>query len=352
MKKKTVLLILCLISAVSCRQDTADIPNIILNLEILDSAQILSPEKVSFNSPISAKKVFVWNDSIFVVQNDKSSGRRFIEIYSSDNNLIRDYFIRGRGPGEMLDASAFYSNDTLLVEDIFQNSIAVIPLPQAISAYDFKPELSKYSIRSQFMWPYKNALLAVNPNRFICKEYGINNDGPRFIISDNSFSYKDTEKYKFTSFNVTNSSFVISYRNNRILYYSSTTPEIEIYDLDRNLLRTIYGPPMSQDIKYYIDDFNDVSFLSNIPYTYMGCCHNSDFVYLYYIGDFLSAKNNYDESDFSSYILQFDWDGNFIDSYYIDHYVKSMSLSNDGRYIYAFGTDHDGESVFYKYLLK
>lgn len=350
--KKAALFILGLISAVSCRQGTADIPDIVLSPEILDSAQALFPEKIGFNPAISAKQVFVWNDSIFVVLNDKSSGRRFIELYSSDNNIIRDYFIRGRGPGEMLDASAFYSNDTLLVEDIFQNSIAVIPLPQAISDYDFKPELSKYSIQSQFMWPYRNALLAVNPNRFICKEYGINNDGQRFIISDNSLSYKETEKYKFTTFNVTYSSFIISYRNNRILYYSATTPEIEIYDLDRNLLRTIYGPPMSQDIKYYIDDFNDVSFLSNIPYAYRKSCHNSDFVFLCYIGDFLRPENNYDESDFSSYILQFDWDGNFIDSYYIDHYIKSMSLSRDGRYIYAFGTDHDGESVFYKYLLK
>lgn len=350
--KKTALFILCLISAVSCQQGTADISNIVLSPEILDSAQTLSPEKVSFNPPIFAKKVFGWNDSIFIVLNDKSSGRRFIELYSSDNNLIRDYFIRGRGPGEMLDASAIYMNDSLLVEDIYLNHLAVISIRQAISAPDFKPELKNYSIQTQSMWPYKNALLAVNPNRFINKKYGINNDGPRFIVSDTAFTYNDSEKYKFTTINVTHSSFIMSYYKNRIFYYSACSPEIEIYDLDLNLLRTVHGPQMSQDIEYYIDDLNDVCFLSNIPYAYMGSCHNSDFVFLCYIGDFLRPENNYDESDFSSYILQFDWDGNFIDSYNIDHYIKSMSLSRDGRYIYAFGTDHDGESVFYKYLLK
>lgn len=53
--------------------------------------------------------------------------------------------------------------------------------------------------------------------------------------------------------------------------------------------------------------------------------------------------------DTDTYILKFDWDGNFIDSYYIGYYVKSMSLSNDGRFLYTFGSDNNGNDIFYKY---
>lgn len=151
---------------------------------------------------------------------------------------------------------------------------------------------------------------------------------------------------------MTYSQIILSYINDAVVYISSNEALIELYDTKLRLLKKITGPPMPHETLYYVTGNGAVSFLNGVPYTFMEFCHDNHNFYLAYNGDFLTSENNYDASTFNTYILKFDWDGNFIDSYYIDHYVKSMSLSNDGRYIYAFGTDHDGESVFYKYLLK
>ena len=103
--------------------------------------------------------------------------------------------------------------------------------------------------------------------------------------------------------------------------------------------------------KYLIEDNGDVVFLNTIPAAYTSFCYDESCFYVSYNGALLSYKNNFDRSLLKTWIMKFDWDGNFIDSYYIDYYIESMSLSKDSRYIYVFGTDSTGENVFYKYQL-
>ena len=44
--------------------------------------------------------------------------------------------------------------------------------------------------------------------------------------------------------------------------------------------------------------------------------------------------------------------GNFIDSYLIRHGIAAISVSEDGRSLYAFGTGQDGYPVLNKYLMR
>ena len=338
--------------SVSCsEQNTGNVPVMTLDHTVKDTANTLISEDLNFNIPIYAQKIYICEDSIAVVCNKNSEW--FLELYNlNENRLLKNFLRRGNGPGEMLDVNFFFNNDTITVEDFQKDRIAVIPIHDAVYDDSYKPELSPLSVLSQYKLPYKGRLLALNPYCFINKEYSINNDGPRFIVSDSNYVYKETESYKYQTYNVSYSSFFISFANDRIVYVCNKEPVLELYDTNLNPIKQIFGPEMQSRQKYMIEENGNVCFLNTIPYAYSSFCYNDNFFYVCYNGNFLSYKNDFDTSVLKSWIFKFDWDGNFIDSYYIDHYVKSMSLSNDGRYIYAFGTDREGENVFYKYLLR
>lgn len=346
----TTLIFSAVLSSCCMGDRTAPISN--LDNSAIDSARALVPENIDFEYPITSKDLYVWNDSIAIVNNQATEDHLFIELYSLyDNSLLNSMLHKGNGPGEMLGINFYYLNDTIVAEDIHRKNIAVIPVDRA-AENGYIPELKHIDIHSQYILPFKGMLIGVNPNCFVNKKYDIYNNGGRFILSDSNYVYKEEHEYTHSTFNVTYSQIILSYTNDAVVYVSSSDPVIELYDTDLQLRKIIIGPSMPRETLYHISDNGSVSFLNGVPYTYMEYCYNENYFYLAYNGDYLTSENNYDASTFNTYILQFDWDGNYIDSYFIDHYIKSMSLSRDGRYIYAFGTDHDGESVFYKYLLK
>lgn len=337
----------------SCTANRNGIPITYLDDNIKDTAAVLLQESVNFNVPISTADLYIWNDSIAIVRNMVVSDTWFLELYDlRDNRLLRHFLRHGNGPGEMLEINFIFNNDTIVIEDFQKDNITAIPVHKAVNDDTFKPNLRPISVWSQYKLPFKGKLLALNPYRFINKDYGINNDGPRFIVSDSNYVYKEKKHYEYNTFNVSYSSFFISFANDRIVYVCKSEPVLELYDTSLNLIKEILGPEMQSRQKYKIEENGNVCFLNTIPYAYSSFCYNDDYFYVCYNGDYLSYKNDFDSSLLKSWIFKFDWDGNFIDSYYIDHYVKSMSLSNDGRYIYAFGTDREGGNVFYKYLLR
>lgn len=326
---------------------------LILGSTVKDTAEVLLPESMDFDIPISANDIYIWNDSIAIVHNRPLEDIWFLELYNLNDGKLMNHFIRrGNGPGEMLDNNFIFYNDTIVITDFQKDHIAIIPVAEATGNNSYTPELKSYSVRSQYILPFKGKLIALNPYCFINKEYGISNDGSRYIVSDSNYVYEEATEYIHDTYNVSFSRFFISYLNDRIVFTDKREPKIEICDTDFNLIKTVLGPDMQGTQKYRIEEDGDVIFVNTIPMVYTSHCYNDEYFYVCYNGDFLSYKNDFDYSALKSWVLKFDWDGNFIDSYYMDHCIKSMSLSNDGRYIYAFGMDPDGESVLYKYLLE
>lgn len=337
---------------VSCsEQDTNNISVQTLDNTVKDTTNTLTPEDVNFNIPITAQMIYICEDSIAVVCNKKSTW--FLELYNlNDNRLIKRFLRHGNGPGEMLEVNFYFGKDTITVEDFQKDKIAVIPIHDAVYNDSYNPELRTHSVQSQYKLPSKGKLIALNPYCFINKEYGINNDGPRFIITDSNYVYEESSRYKYDTYNVTYSAFFISYTNDRIVFVNYRDPMLEIYDLHFNLLKKILGPEMSGTQKYQIEDDGEVVYVNTIPAAYSSFCYDERYFYVSYNGSFLSYKNDFDSSLLKTWIMKFDWDGNFIDSYYIDYNIESMSLSKDSRHIYVFGTDSNGDNVFHKYLLK
>ena len=306
---------------VSCsEQSTGNVPVMTLDHTVKDTANTLISENLNFNIPISAQEIYICEDSIAVVCNKNSTW--FLELYNlNENRLIKHLLRHGNGPGEMLDVNFYFNNDTIGIEDFQKDRIAIIPIHDAVYNDSYNPELRTLSLQSQYKLPFKGRLV-----------------------------YEDSSSYEYDTFNVSYSTFFISHINDRIVFVNTYKPELEIYDLRLNPLREILGPEMPSQ-KYLIEDDGDVIFLNTIPAAYTSFCYDEICFYVSYNGALLSYKNNFDRSLLKTWIMKFEWDGNFIDSYYIDYYIESMSLSKDSRYIYVFGTDSTGENVFYKYQL-
>ena len=348
MKSYFCLTAIVLLSVISCKRQTTDnISTLVLNDKIKDTAEALIPERIDFDFPLSALGIYVWNDSIAVVRNSHMDRKhKFLELYNlRSGEFLRGFVDMGNGPGEMLVAKFFYQNDTVLMQDVMKRHITVIPLDSALSG-TFKPEFKDTDIRSQVIWPYHGGLLALNPYCFVNKATGVYNNGDRFIISDSNYVYKETEEYEFDTYNAVLATFFISYPNGRIAVYNSIEPEIELYDTELRLIKKIRGPELPSDIRYSIMSDGDV-LTHGVPTSYYCECYDDTYFYLTFVGRFIDS----DETIFTvdrSYIFKFDWDGNFVDSYYVDHFVSSMSLSSDGQSMYIFGLNPDGENVFYK----
>ena len=158
--------------------------------------------------------------------------------------------------------------------------------------------------------------------------------------------YKETNEYEFDTYNSVLASFFISYPNGRIAVYNSIEPEIELYDTDLRLIKKIRGPELTSNIRYNIMSDGEVLTIG-APTSYYCECYDDNYFYLTFVGRFIEDDETIFDID-RSYIFKFDWDGNFVDSYYVDHFVSSMSLSEDGQSMYIFGVNRDGENVFYR----
>lgn len=348
MKSYFCLTAIVLLSVVSCKRVTTDnISTLALNDKIKDTAEALIPERIDFDFPLSALGIYVWNDSIAVVRNSHMDRKhKFLELYNlRSGEFLKSFVDMGNGPGEMLVAKFFYQNDTVLMQDVMKRHITVIPLDSALSG-SFKPEFKDTDIRSQVIWPYHSGLLALNPYCFVNEDAGVYNNGARFIISDSNYVYKETKEYEFDTYNSVLASFFISYPNGRIAVYNSIEPEIELYDTDLRLIKKIRGPELTSNIRYNIMSDGDVLTIG-APTSYYCECYDDNYFYLTFVGRFIEDDETIFDID-RSYIFKFDWDGNFVDSYYVDHFVSSMSLSEDGQSMYIFGVNRDGENVFYR----
>ena len=348
------LQIFCIVIAIftmtSCgRKTTENRYDFILSDKVKDTAAVLTAEDIGFTPPISAVSVYIYGDSIAVVHNTDKAHRKHVELYNiNDNSLILGMIPIGNGPGEMVSANSRYNNDTLVIWDFMKSNIAAISIKNAVSDTGYRPILRPFSLTPKCMWPYKGRLMAINPNCFRYDRLGINNDGPRLIVSDSNYAYKESRKYEIQTVNAVYADFFISWENDRIIVLDTSEPLIEVFSTDMNPLKTIYGPELPDEIVYstYENFGTYVAAEGDSPESYHTFCANEDFFYLAYNGDFFSRdKTMY---DMNTWIFKFDWDGNFVDSYYVDHFISSMSLSEDGQSMYIFGVNRDGENVFYR----
>lgn len=288
--------------------------------------------------------VWIHSDSLLIKKNkDGYKSGYLLDICTINSDKpIYGYLPYGASTGECLASIDSFIGDTILIYEFIKHEVYILDL----NCLPKKVESKSTNIVTQNMIPFGDRLLCQNPHCF--KElHNYRNNGKRFILSDPSYNYFEKKKYNYNTFNVTRGYFLINWKKNRIFYADAYRNTIEIYDTNLSLLRITFGPE-NQKPQYTIID-KDIIFYGDIPNTYTSLTATDDYVYAAYSGN--KICNDRDRENFISYILVFDWSGNYIVSFEVDMYIKTLSLSADKESVFAYGQISNSEYRFRKYTI-
>ncbi|WP_294597030.1 hypothetical protein [uncultured Rikenella sp.] len=293
-----------------------------------------------------AKQYFVYQDTVLIVINTPSEDAPFIELYNLTNNQqIGGYIRLGKGPGEMLLPFIELEQNTLKISDPVRQQLTFIDLDVVLKSPEnyHIPSFEKCQVFSYGKNRLANGQLVFeNPYCFYDKRSGLGNKTYRLLIGDSNTTDTDFGEFDYQTRNIAQGNLFLSPTKDKLIYIPLRQPNIEIYDTLANPLKTIQGPDDFHEVQYKIYDKCEVIFGPLVPYTYLAYTYNNDYFYVAYTGDLIDFQTK-SEKDLHTWIFQFDWDGNFIDSYYYPAYINAISISKDGRSIYA--TSHDPDNM-------
>ena len=142
-------------------------------------------------------------------------------------------------------------------------------------------------------------------------------------------------------FNVSQGSILCSKEYNSIVFCSSTRNRLEWMRYDTLEPFLVYDGPGKEQNEYHISKDGSVSFDKTFLVAYNSVCSTSDLVFFSYTGQFYQSEVHLAKSP--TFILVFN-----LDSYKVDCFMKKLSVSQDGKYLYGSGYDNDGNRAIWK----
>lgn len=315
-----------------------DFPTDVLDAEILKTAGCLPVDTIGcMEELIYARDFRVYRDSILIVLNRKHTDGYFVELRNLyTKKKIAELYRLGDGPEEMLSAKVNIHGDMLLVNDYVKGQVATVHLDSLLGSPSYKALPVRHQVAGcSTAVPYEDGFLLENPYCFSDDDLGVNQEAPRFIVTDGKAPYKEKKRYKYYTRNVAVDGCIITnYSRDRVVYASMGQSVLEIYDKNLNLRQVITGP-VDLKAKYRIggefDEPNEICYNGYIPYAYMDYCMDEDGFYLSYIGDYLTAEKKM--KDLPGWLLKFDWDGKLTGCFKIGSYVQSVSKCGNTLYM-------------------
>lgn len=297
-----------------------------LGYDILKSASLLNVDTIiDFEDEyIYAKEYLVYKDSVLIVVNSKYKNGYFLELYDWNvNKEIAKICKLGEGPNEWLSVKVDLNGNELIVNDYIKSQAAVFNIDSLI----VNPKKSNVPIRHQVIGAptavfYKDSLLLENPYYFHDNKQGINQGVCRFVKTKGEEIYDDRLSYEYYTRNVAvNGRIIKNEANDRIIYASMYQSNIEIYDTNLHEIKQINGP--IDLVAEYVIENKEISFKNKIPYAYLDYCTDNHSFFLTYVGNYLDKEHKL--NDYPNWILEFDWDGNLKNSFYLNEYILSIS---------------------------
>lgn len=353
-----------LMFTVGCSSDVTYVKET-LSEEDLDRAASLCSDTISLNmdSLYAARDFYVYHDSILVVVNDKAQeGLSFLEFFHMDSiTMIAEYFKYGNGHNELLSANVDLNGGVLFVNDYVKAQFAFLDIDSVLAAPD------KYSVSPEShgvhgaptVVPYGDRYITENPYCYCDEcagiEQGVEQGVPRFIVTNGKDTPLEGNDYDFNLRNVAADGRIICKPNgSKYVYASFGQSLVEFYDKDLNLIRMVEGP-RKLNVQYNRfsmkgDSQEQITYKGEIPYCYLGYCCDDDNVFLMYIGSFFSGNN--DIQSMTTYILKFDWNGNYIRGYKYGRYLSCISKGTEEDVFYATTITDDGLPSLLKLHIK
>ena len=345
MKEKLLLFLVIISILFSCKENVASDDCVVLLPETIKKGAIsLKSEVIEFKeSNIHASEYFVYNDSVFILCN-YSTNEEALNVYSYPSlKRIADFIPFGKGPGEISSAKYFIRNESIMVFDpnVRVNSILHI---DSLLNENYKPIFNNHGIYIAAYDEYsKDSLVVANPYCFEDDESGIMNEADRLVIINKNNKLNELEvygKHEYLTQSVTLGSVLSNKTKNCIIFADHNNTKLEFYDYDLNLKKHIKILD-ELDIKYDISSY-DRMVLGTSVYGITNTYKEDEFFYVSYVGskcDRLKPRSDYD-----TWILKFDWDGNLIKSYHYDKLIIAFTVSNVKDTFYA--TTYDSDDLY------
>lgn len=342
------LLLLLGAVAVSCASFDEKV-TLALDEDIIASARDLQAGPLPLIDGLkkNAKALFVYRDSILIVLNKNVDDAHAIELYDlSDCRTIARLYRFGSGTDGLLSAEAVLNGNRLIVNDSIRSQVVTLNIDSVLRNHRYAPPPLRYGkIGAPKAVPFYDDLLVENPDFFHNKDMRIRQGDSRFIVMKQGESYTANKSYKYyTKHLAVNGQILVDEEKGRVLYGRLYESLLEVYDSDLRLIRSVSGP-MNIVPNYRFEGtggYYRIEFKHPIPYAYLNCCADADYVYLVYAGGYL--KKEAAMNSLSHWILKFDWEGNFVQSYRAGMAVLSLSKSvRDADAFYAAVSDENGQ---------
>lgn len=362
MKLKIVSMLTCIIVGVlivfisSCSErKTDDFVTVPLEEKILSDATPLKIDSVWYPADsIYSMRFYVYADTVLIVENQKAAGH-FLDFYNMNNrHLIAKLLPFGEGPGELLFTQMNYDGEVMRVMDYINRKLCNIVIADVLIKDDYTPDLlpvSKNYIITSSPIAYGDSIIYVNPYHYVNHRAKIDQQPPRLIAS----AIKQPEPkmpmdFDYMTFNVGQGYLGGNIHLGKIFFASNESSFIEFYDANLKLIKKVLGPVILPEAKLSVstDENNnrEVCYKGMIqPEAYRGFTSSNDRLCFIYSGQEVPLNN---PKDFSSYVLCFDWEGNFLNCYSIPVRIYSLSVSAYPDTFYATIMDNENNPQLVK----
>ena len=305
--------------------------DVVINPSVKENAKPLTLKEVPTGEALDfAERCYVYDD-VLVVRNYENSNKHLLEFYNINTmELKKQAILRGNGPDELLLLLPRNYKDELQVDGgSTSGKLTQFNVVEFANNKDSKLEFVDFAFHCQDKYLLDNdKFLVINPYRLVNKELGIEQDENRFIILDATDRLLPNELIDATRVNT--GGIMVNSKEKKICYYSYATAEIEIYDFDLNLIKTITGP---DDLRPVYTRFQNIvqNRTKTVTFAYTHACYDDSYMYLAYDGRTIDTmeyiQNNGEMEKAERWVFKFDWDGNVIDVYKVSKEKEIVSLS-------------------------
>lgn len=328
----------------SCsKQKQNDFISVTLEEKVLSDAMPLKADTTTWYpiDSIHSMKFYVYADTILIVENKKTAGH-FLDIYNMHNHYhIAKLLPFGEGPEELLFAQMNYDGNLMRVMDYINRKLCNIEIDSILKRKEYEPKLlpiSKNNIITSSPVSYGDSIIYVNPFHYVHKEENINQQPPRLIAStrENPDPAMPMD-FDYMTFNVGQGYLGANTNFGKIFFASNEASFIEFYDSNLKLTKKVFGPVSLPEAKLSINttegNKRDVCYKGMLqPEAYRGFTSFNNKLFFIYTGKEVPLNNS---KNYSSYILCFDWNGNFLKSYSVPVRIYAISASAKADTFYA-----------------
>lgn len=328
--KRLTLLLLFVHTLILC--EAQKIKEIDIPSESIDHFTSKQPARELFRDSSSAYFPIYVIEDIICVTHPRQDNKYAIDFYDKET---------GDSLGHSIDLLAednpwfnpLYSlhQGNIILHDNTVKRIAVIDAKKAVNEPGYTPVLRETNISSTRFAPYGDRLIFWN-------QYGHDPQFPRIKVSDTEWNYEYPNKININAFNVDHGEILLNQREDIVFFVHKRQPTIEVMDT-KGVVNTLirFNHPATEIASFEMNGIRTFVYKQPLVACFTAASSNEGTVVV-----------SYSESKDSNYILIFDWTGKLITGFKVSGEVYSLSVSNNGEFIYTW-ENSGNENVLNEY---